>query len=234
MDTRGCHSAWSQGDFIELGVWKGGLCILAKAIFQSYRQYERKVFLADSFDGIPQVNTSAFPADAAHKYAHTIGILSKNYTGGQETVVKNFNLYFNVHSQRSALGRNALIMPQNDPLEVDFSVKIEFIKGYFKDTLPVAISKQRFMCFAVLRLDGDTYQSTWESLEYLYPYLNDEGLVIVDDFCDWSGSFNAVHDFREKYKITTPIIQVYHNEGEGLSGVYFMKPKSDGSHQFCK
>ena len=194
-----------KGDFIELGVWKGGLCLLAKAIFHAYRQYERKIFLADSFDGIPAVNSSAFPADAAHKGADKLDIRSGKYTGGQEAVQKNFNLYFNVHSHRSTLGRNALTQTQMDPLEADFSVKIEFLKGYFKDTLPVAISEQRFTCFAVLRLDGDLYQSTWESLEYLYPYLNEEGLVIVDDFCDWSGAFNAVHDFREKHKITTPI-----------------------------
>ena len=132
------------------------------------------------------------------------------------------------------MDRNALTKTQKDPLEADYSVKIEFLKGYFKDTLPVAIKENRFTCFAVLRLDGDIYQSTWESLEYLYPYLNEEGLVIVDDFCDWSGAFNAVHDFREKYKIATPIIQVYHNEGEAIRGAYFMKPKSDTPNKFCK
>ena len=156
-----------KGDFIELGVWKGGLCLLAKAIFHAYRQYERKIFLADSFDGIPPVNSSAFPADAAHKGADKLDILSGKYTGGQEAVEKNFNLYFNVQSQRSTLGRNALAKTQIDPLEADFSVKIEFLKGYFKDTLPVATKESRFTCFSVLRLDGDIYKSTWESLEYL-------------------------------------------------------------------
>ena len=48
-----------DGDFIELGAWKGGLCVLAKAIFHAYKQYDRKIFLVskDSFDGIPPVNT---------------------------------------------------------------------------------------------------------------------------------------------------------------------------------
>jgi len=106
-------------------------------------------------------------------------------------------------------------------------------KGYFSDTLPVAIKQNRFRCFAVLRLDGDIYQSTWESLVYLYPYLNDGGVIIVDDFIDWSGSFKAVHDFRDKYKIDTPIIQVYHGPTESLRGVYFLKPPSDKPHEHC-
>ena len=45
-----------KGDFIEAGVWKGGLCIFAAAIFQAYQHYSRKVYLADSFDGIPKSN----------------------------------------------------------------------------------------------------------------------------------------------------------------------------------
>ncbi len=57
--------------------------------------------------------------------------------------------------------------------------------------------------------------------------------MIVDDFMDWSGSFKAVHDFRDKFKIETPIIQVYHGAGEALRGVYFMKPKSNKPHEYC-
>ena len=223
-----------DGDFIETGVWKGGLCILAKSIFHAYKQFNRKIFLADSFDGIPPVNISAFPADAVHQGTDKFEILSGKYTGGQEAVVKNFNIYFNVLSQRNFIDQSILAgNSKSDPLEEEFNVQIEFLKGYFKDTLPKAIQENRFKCFSVLRLDGDIYQSTWESLEYLYPYLNDEGVVIVDDFCDWSGAFNAVHDFRQKYNIKTPIIQVYHKEGESIRGAYFLKPKSSNQHKYC-
>jgi hypothetical protein len=53
-------------------------------------------------------------------------------------------------------------------------------EGYFEVTLPAA--RSRFSSFAVLRLDGDIYQSTWEALENLYPYLNVGGYVIIDDY----------------------------------------------------
>ena len=90
--------------------------------------------------------------------------------------------------------------------------------------MPAAIKQNKFKCFAVLRLDGDIYESTWQSLEYLYPYLNKGGVIIVDDFTDWPGAFTAVHDFRKLNKIDTPIVQVFHNPGEVVRGIYFRKP----------
>ena len=121
-----------DGDFIELGVWKGGLCILATSIFHAYKQYNRKVFLADSFDGIPAVNTSVYPADAAHVGTNNLEILSGKYTGGMQTVVKNFNLYFNVQSNRNLINIETFsqIETKQDPLESEFSVKLEFLKVF--------------------------------------------------------------------------------------------------------
>lgn len=55
---------------------------------------------------------------------------------------------------------------------------VVFLKGWFKDTLPRApITK-----LALIRMDGDLYQSTWEALESLYPKLSVGGYVIVDDW----------------------------------------------------
>jgi hypothetical protein len=119
-----------DGDFIELGVWKGGLCILATSIFHAYKQYNRKVFLADSFDGIPAVNTSAYPADEAHVGTNNLGILSGKYTGGMQSVMNNFNLYFNVQSNRNLINSESFsqIETIQDPLESEFNVKLEFLK----------------------------------------------------------------------------------------------------------
>ena len=109
--------------------------------------------------------------------------------------------------------------------EKEFQVGVEFLVGFFKDSLPAAIKEKKFKCFSVLRLDGDIYESTWQSLDYLYPYLNVGGVVIIDDFTDWEGAFRAVHDFRKKYSIVTPIVQVFHKAGEQARGVYFRKPE---------
>ena len=41
------------GDFVECGVWRGGSSIFAKAVFNIHGAADRKVWLADSFEGMP-------------------------------------------------------------------------------------------------------------------------------------------------------------------------------------
>ena len=70
-----------NGDFIELGVWKGGICILATSIFHAYKQYNRRVFLADSFEGIPPANLKEFAAGEkiqGWEFAHLLISLKSN------------------------------------------------------------------------------------------------------------------------------------------------------------
>jgi O-methyltransferase len=42
------------GDFIETGVWNGGTCIFMTGLLKSLGVTDRKVWVADSFDGIPK------------------------------------------------------------------------------------------------------------------------------------------------------------------------------------
>jgi hypothetical protein len=41
------------GDFLEAGVWRGGTCVLARAVFAAYGETSRTVWVADSFAGLP-------------------------------------------------------------------------------------------------------------------------------------------------------------------------------------
>jgi hypothetical protein len=50
--------------------------------------------------------------------------------------------------------------------------------AWFKDTLPDAPIRQ----LAVMRLDGDMYESTIQALDALYDQLSPGGFVIVDDY----------------------------------------------------
>ncbi len=61
-----------EGDFIETGVWRGGACIYAKAIFDAHGAKTRQVFVADSFRGLPLPNEVDYPQDAGdthHSYS---------------------------------------------------------------------------------------------------------------------------------------------------------------------
>lgn len=60
-----------------------------------------------------------------------------------------------------------------------FSVWITYIN------LEGIIDPQDGHFFSIIRLDGDLYQSTIESLHYLYPLLSIGGFLVIDDYTDW-------------------------------------------------
>jgi O-methyltransferase len=69
--------------------------------------------------------------------------------------------------------------------------QVQFLKGWFSDTLPSAPIQQ----LAILRLDGDLYHSTVDALTNLYHKVSRGGYVIVDDYYSWSGCHRAVDEF---------------------------------------
>lgn len=84
------------------------------------------------------------------------------------------------------------------------SERVKFLKGWFRDTLATAPIEK----IAVLRLDGDLYESTREALVPLYPKLSRGGFVIVDDYNSWEGCKKAVDEYRAEHGITSPIIEI--------------------------
>lgn len=93
--------------------------------------------------------------------------------------------------------------------------QVRFLKGWFKDTLPGApISK-----LAVVRLDGDMYESTMDGFESLYPKLSVGGYLIVDDYGAVPACKQAVEDYRNKHGITDPIQVI------DWGGVYWQRSK---------
>jgi O-methyltransferase len=85
--------------------------------------------------------------------------------------------------------------------------RVRFLKGWFKDTLPTAPIER----LAVLRLDGDMYESTIVTLRALYPKLSPGGYVIIDDYApSIPGCLKAVDDFRSEYEITEEMISTGH------------------------
>ena len=71
---------------------------------------------------------------------------------------------------------------------------VHFLKGWFEDTLPMAPIDQ----LALLRLDGDMYSSTMQSLDALYDKVSIGGYVVVDDYGSIPACKQATDDFRER------------------------------------
>jgi O-methyltransferase len=79
--------------------------------------------------------------------------------------------------------------------------QVRFLPGWFRDTLPTAPIEQ----IAVLRLDGDMYESTMVALDSLYLKLSPGGFVIVDDYNCVPQCKLAVDDFRATHGIVDPL-----------------------------
>jgi O-methyltransferase len=164
------------GDLIETGVWRGGACIFMKANLRAWGDTTRRVWLADSFEGLPKPDPVRYPADAGDRLHEQTGLAV-----GVEQVRHNFERYGLLDD------------------------RVEFLVGWFKDTLPTAPVEQ----LSLMRLDGDMYESTIQAIEPLYPKLAPGGFCIIDDFGSHaSQAGQAVHDYRAQHGITDEIVQI--------------------------
>lgn len=167
------------GDLVECGVWRGGASILMRAVLAAYGDETRKVWLADSFEGVPPPDAENYKADKLPWYSvglhHAAPILAVT----QEQVQANFERYGLLDDQ------------------------VRFLPGWFKDTLHKAPIDQ----ISVLRLDGDLYESTIQALEPLYPRLSSGGYCIIDDY-NLEYCRQAVTDYRAQHGITAEIIDI--------------------------
>lgn len=170
------------GDLIETGVWRGGATIFMRAILEAFGVSDRRVWVADSFEGLPRPDPQKFPREAKAHGGVMMQEHYKHFAAGLEEVQANFAAFGLLDDQ------------------------VRFLKGWFKDTLPAAPIQR----LAVMRLDGDYYESTMDSLTSLYEKLSIGGYVIIDDYGeeDWTYCRQAVDEFRASRTIADPLIQV--------------------------
>lgn len=170
------------GDLIETGVWRGGATIFMQGALRALNETDRTVWVADSFEGLPEPDAEKYPLEAK---AHHGAIMKQSYNhfaASLEAVQGNFRAYGLLDSN------------------------VRFLKGWFKDTLSAAPIEQ----LAIMRLDGDYYESTMDSLTALYDKLSVGGFAIIDDYGEdtWTYCRKAVSDFREAREIHDPMVQV--------------------------
>lgn len=168
------------GDLVECGVWRGGACILMRAVLAAYGDETRCVWLADSFAGLPPPDTANYKADKGLRLDLFGSIL-----GVSEAEVRaNFERYGLLDE------------------------RVRFLPGWFKDTLHDAPIDR----IALLRLDGDLYESTVQALIALYPRLSPGGFCVVDDYAIHACR-QAVTDYRAEHGISAEIVDI---DGNGV------------------
>lgn len=180
------------GDFIEAGAWRGGATIFMRAVLKIHEVEDRTVWVADSFEGLPEPNTERYPEDAGREVSklHTQSELAISL----EQVKSNFSKYGLLDDQ------------------------VKFLKGWFSQTLPQAPIER----LAMVRLDGDMYESTMDTLVSLYPKLSPGGYLIVDDYII-PACKKAIHDYREEHGVEDEIKRI------DRRSVYWQKSDPDAS-----
>jgi O-methyltransferase len=82
--------------------------------------------------------------------------------------------------------------------------QVRFLAGWFKDTLPIAPIRT----LAILRLDGDLYESTMDALNPLYSKVAKGGFIIVDDYYSCPTCERAIDDFRVAQGISDKMTRI--------------------------
>lgn len=200
------------GHFMETGVFRGGMSFLAAKTLEMLgsKAEGRRVYLADSFVGLPDLSkysrAGSTGADDTHKLdmqertAHRIGLLNANSLASVQSSAKKIGVDMN---------------------------RLRWVPGYFNESLPRLLKEDgEQLHLSVLRLDGDSFASTFEAIELLYPHLSPGGFLVVDDFVDWPSCREAVDLYRRRHHIAEPITLIPHRPGEVQRGAYWRKQPS--------
>ena len=143
-----------SGDWIECGVWRGGMSALARAAQRHFGMGQRRTILADSFHN--------FPADASGEDAAIAAV--DNDGGTVEQVASRF-AHAGLLSERVVFVEGFF----NETLcHLDSPLRSLGGGG------PLALS--------ILRVDGDMYLSVAQSLCCLYDAVTVGGYVVIDDW----------------------------------------------------
>jgi O-methyltransferase len=164
-DVQDVLNARIPGCFVECGVWRGGASFLMADLLRRQRVTDRRVWLFDSFEGLPPVG----PLD---------GISAADF--------RQSGRYFDNNSA-------SLEEVQAGAEELGLSEYVTLVKGWFENT--VLSQRDDLGPIALLRIDGDWYESVKECLEGFYDQVSPDGYIILDDYFDWQGCALAVHEF---------------------------------------
>lgn len=183
-----CRQALEEGipgDFVECGVYAGSqAAIMAKAILDNREQH---------------LSITAWP------HVH----LFDSFEGCPAPGPKDAEFLASGHQQGQAActleGVKSNMKQWGIPEEL-----LVYHPGWFSETVLPFLLTHENNSIAVLRLDGDLYESTMTCLEYLYPLLSPGGFLIVDDY-GLTGARQAVDEYML-------------NRAGGFAPIYLRKP----------
>lgn len=161
-----------DGAMVECGVWKGGSSMAIALTLKKMGVENRDLYLYDTFSGMSapsDIDVSIGGADANEKFAKT-----------------------KTSEDASDWCLSSLEQVKENVLSTGYAKeRFYFIKGKVEDTIPKQIPNK----IALLRLDTDWYESTKHELIHLFPLLEPNGVLIIDDYGHWEGAKKAVDEY---------------------------------------
>jgi len=166
------------GDLIECGVWKGGTCIFMRGLLKALGDRERTIWVADSFQGLPDPDPDICPLDTiSHEILKVIGAFSVSL----EAVRANFKAYDLLDKQ------------------------VQFLPGWFCDTLATAPIEKLALIRLDADYYDSTVQALEALYPKLsaggYIIIDDYGTYTL-------GARRAVDEYRARHEIQQPIVVV--------------------------
>jgi len=175
-----------KGDFVECGVWKGGNLILFQRMINKLK-IKKKIYAYDTFEGMTKPSKADVMLLGEKESAkNIIEKIKKKKKNPKENIVL---AECSIEDVKGNFKKNT---PENNNLVC--------IKGPVEKTLK--IKKNLPKKISILRLDTDWYKSTKVELEVLFPLLQKNGILIIDDYGAWNGSKKATDNYFFKKKIT--------------------------------
>lgn len=189
--AQGVNIAGVQGDFAELGVARGGCASLLGMSAFGANAPARKLWLFDSYEGLPEPGERDYIANGD--------------TGDHVRPLPKGSCFGALEEVRSlTLGK--FKMPAD---------RINFVQGWFETTVPA--TRNQIEKLAILRIDGDWYESTKVCLEGLFDKVQPGGVVIIDDYDSCIGAKRAVDEFIAANNLNVTLCS------DGRGGRWFQK-----------
>ncbi len=223
------------GDLIELGVLRGGAAVLMRAVLKAHDCRDRRVFACDTYEYIPPAQSAAnsfwlptvarvlaaVPGAGWRRYLTKSIFLrfQKSFPATQDPSddLVQITLWHMRHPETVMQLRGTGV----EHVQSHFARfglwddQVVLLKGFFADTIPHAPIEK----LAVLRLDGDTYESTRDALNLTYAKLSPGGYCIIDDYWSFTECRRAVDEYRTAHGIDDAIVSI------DKDGVYWRKQR---------
>jgi hypothetical protein len=170
-----------EGSFVECGIFRGGNIILMSKLLEEHG-IEKNIFAYDTFEGMPLPGIDDLDLRGNSSIDKFLELKNSEKEGSQWC-------YCNIQDVKNNIKK----------FNINYLKNINFIKGKVEKTL--LDIKNLPKKISLLRLDTDFYSSTKIELNILFPLLEKNGILIVDDYGHFMGAKKAVDEYFYEKKL---------------------------------